>query len=118
MPKIIVPFLPKIRLQEYLQTQCQVDADSSHGPFVNALDLDLAHIDQNASVEAVVVSDVSIKEETAVVSYDVHYRVFDGCKGVDIKDYLDKKVTGIRTPNGWEFLAFVMTPERSTAEEF
>ena len=118
MLKITIPFLPKVRLLEFLQTQVEVDADSSHGPFVNALDLDLSHIDQNASVEAVVVSDVSIKEETAVVSYDVHYRVFDGCKGVDIKGYLDKKVTGIRTPNGWEFLAFVMQPERSTVDEF
>jgi hypothetical protein len=114
MSKILIPFLPRLRLMEYLQTQCQ----GSLGPYINALDLDLSHIDQNASVEAVVVSDVSIKDEVTIVSYDVHYRVFDGCRGVDLKGYLDKKVTGIRTPNGWEFLRFVMTPERTTAEEF
>jgi hypothetical protein len=118
MPNIIIPFLPRLRLMEYLQTQCQGDADSSHGPFVNALDLDLSHIDQNASVEAVVVTDLLIRDEAVVVSYDVHYRVFDGCKGMDQKGYLDKKVTGIRTPHGWEFLEFVMTPERSTVDEF
>lgn len=118
MLKITIPFLPKIRLIEFLQTQVEVDADSSHGPFINALDLDLSHIDQNASVEAVVVTDVLITAETLAVSYDVHYRVFDGCKGVDIKGYVDNKVTGIRTPNGWEFLPFVMQPERSTVDEF
>ena len=64
------------------------------------------------------VADVKITTETLVVGYDVHYRVFDGCKGVDLKGYLDKKVAGIRTPSSWEFLPFVMTPERSTAEEF
>jgi hypothetical protein len=47
----------------------------------------------------------------------VHYRVFDGCKGIDLKGFLDKKVTGIRTPHGWEFLEFMMMPERSTADE-
>jgi hypothetical protein len=118
MPNIFIPFLPKLRLMQYLQTQCQVDRGSSHGTFINALDLDLSHIDQNASVEAVVVTNVLIAAETVVVPYDVHYRVFDGCKGVDLKGYLDKKVTGIRTPNGWEFLEFVMTPERSTSDEF
>jgi hypothetical protein len=117
MPNITIPFLPRHRLMEYLQTQCQADIDSSHGPFVNVLDLDLSHIDQNASVEAVVVTDLLITAETLVVSYDVHYRVFDGCKGVDQKDYLDRKVTGIRTPSGWEFLRFVMTPGRSTKDE-
>ena len=64
------------------------------------------------------VTDVLITAETLAVSYDVHYRVFDGCKGVDIKGYVDNKVTGIRTPNGWEFLPFVMQPERSTVDEF
>jgi hypothetical protein len=102
---------------EYLQTQCQVNADSTHGAFFDALDLDLSHIDLNASVEALVVNDVMITAETVVVSYDVHYRIFDGCKGMDLKGYLDNKVTGIRTPNGWEFLEFVMTPERSMADE-
>jgi hypothetical protein len=117
MRKITIPFLPKLRLMEYLQTQCQIDADSSQGPFFDALDIDLSHIGLNASVEALVVTDVIIVSETVVVSYDVHYRIFDGCKGVDLRSYLDKKVTGIREPNGWEFLEFVMTKDRSTVEE-
>jgi hypothetical protein len=118
MPNIIIPFLPKLRLIEYLQTQCQVEANSSHGPFVNTLDLDLSHIDQYASVEAIVVTDVKITAEIVVVSYDVHYRVFNGCKGMDRKGYLDKKATGIRMPNGWKFPRFVMTEGRSTMDEF
>jgi hypothetical protein len=113
MSKILIPFLPRLRLMEYLQTQCQ----GSLGPFINALDLDLSHIDPNASVESLVIADVVITAETVIISYDVHYRVFDGCKGVDQKGYLGKKVTGTRTPHGWEFLRFVMTPKRSTAEE-
>jgi hypothetical protein len=109
MPKINIPFLPRIRLMEYLQTQCQVDEDSSHGPFVNALDLDVSHINKNASVEAVILKSAVITADILVVSYDVHYRVFDGCKGVNQRGYLDKKVTGMRTQNGWEFLRFLMT---------
>lgn len=39
MPKITILFLPKLRLVEFLQTQCQVDADSPRGQFNGALDL-------------------------------------------------------------------------------
>jgi hypothetical protein len=118
MSKITVPFLPKIRLMEYLQTQCQVDADSPRGAFNGALDLDLSHIDACAAVDRVAITDVQITPESVLVSYDVHYGIFNGCKGVDVTSYLDKKVAGRRSVEGWQFSKFVMPPQRSTADEF
>ena len=117
MSTVAIPFLPKNQLMEYLQTQCHVDPDGTSGPFRAALDSDISHIANNASVEAVCITDVKIFAETVVVSYDVHYRIFDGCKGVDLRSFVDRKVTGIGTPNGWEFLKFEMTPDRSTVDE-
>ena len=67
-----------------------MDSDSAQGPFANALDLDLTHIDTKAAVEALFVTDLMISAETVVVSYDVHYRIFDGCKGANLTSYLDK----------------------------
>jgi uncharacterized membrane protein len=82
------------------------------------LDTDLSHIALDASIEALVVTDVIIAAETVVVSYDVHYRTFDGCKGLDFRSYLDRKVTGVRQPDGWDFLKFAMTEGGSTADGF
>ena len=118
MPDITIPFLPRLRLLEFLQTQCQSDADGPTGPFTKALDLDLTHIDAKAAVDLVLVTDVHIPAPSVVVSYDVHYRIVDGCKGVDLTSYLDKKVTGRRSPNGWKFQQFRMTGDRSTVDEF
>ena len=118
MPKITIPFLPKLRLVEFLQTQCQVDADSPRGPFNGTLDLDVSHIDAHAAVDRVTITEVDITPQSVVVSYEVHYSIFDGCKGVDLTSYLDKKITGHRTADGWEFAAFMMPPERSTVDEF
>jgi hypothetical protein len=118
MPDISIPFLPKPRLLEFLQTQCQVDAEDPTGPFTKALDLDLTHIDSKAAVELVLVTDLHITAESVVVSYDVHYRIFDGCKGVDVTSYLDKKVTGRRSANGWRFQQFRKPEDRSTVNEF
>lgn len=118
MSEITIPFLPKLRLLEFLQTQCQVDADNPSGPFAKALDLDLSHIDAKAAVDLVFVTDVHITAASVVVSYDVRYRIFDGCKGVDLTSYLDKKVTGLRSADGWKFQPFRMTEDRSTVDEF
>jgi hypothetical protein len=118
MPTITIPFLPKLRLVEFLQTQCQVDADSPRGPFNGALDLDVSHIDALAMVDRVTITDVDITQKSVVVSYDVHYRIFDGCKGVDLSSYLNKKVTGRRCGEGWEFDAFEIPEARSTVDEF
>lgn len=118
MPTITIPFLPKLRLVEFLQTQCQADADSPQGPFNGALDLDVSHIDALAMVDRVTITDVDIIPKSVVVSYDVHYSIFDGCKGVDLSSYLDRKVTGRRSADGWEFDAFEMPEVRSTVDEF
>lgn len=118
MPKITVPFLPKLRLVEFLQTQCQVEPDSPRGPFNAVLDLDVSHIDVHAAVDRVAITEVNIAPQSVVVSYDVHYGIFDGCKGVDLTSYLNKKITGYRTADGWAFDAFVMPQERSTVDEF
>lgn len=118
MNKITIPFLPKARLVEFLQTQCQVDADSPQGPFNGALDLDVSHTDARAMVDRVTISDVDITPKSVVVSYDVHYSIFDGCKGVNLTSHLDRKVTGRRCAEGWEFDAFEMPEARSTVDEF
>jgi hypothetical protein len=118
MPKITIPFLPKLRLVEFLHTQCQVDAESPRGPFNAALDLDVSHVDALAAVDRVEITDVDITPKSVVVSYDVHYGIFDGCKGVNLTSYLDKKITGHRTADGWAFDTFVMPQERSTVDEF
>lgn len=117
MPKIIVPFLPKARLLQFLQTQCQADADDEPGPFNSALDLDVSHISAHAAVERVTITDLEIEPNGMLVSYDVHYRIFNGCAGVDIRSYLDKKVFGSKGAEGWEFEDFAMPVERSTEDE-
>jgi hypothetical protein len=117
MPKIIVPFLPKPKLFQFLQTQCQADADGELGPFNSALDLYVSHISAHAAVERDVITDVEIEPGGMLVSYDVHYRIFSGCAGVVIRSYLDKKVFGSKGINGWVFEVFSMPVERSTEDE-
>lgn len=114
--KITVPFLPKVRLLSYLQTQCET-ADGERGAFHDALDLDVSHIDPNAAFTAVKITGLELEPEGALVTYDVHYRVFNGCAGVDLSSHLGKKVYGMKSAAGWEFDEFVMPMERSTADE-
>jgi hypothetical protein len=114
---ISIPFLPKPRLVQFLQTQCQADADGELGPFNSALDLDVSHIKFRAAIERVTITDVEIEPNGMLVSYDVHYRIFNGCTGVDTRSYLYKKVFGNKGGNGWVFEEFVMPAERSTADE-
>jgi hypothetical protein len=118
MSKITTPFLPKPRLIQYLQTQCQADADGERGPFSGALDLDVAHIDGNAAVDRVTITGIEIEPRSIQVAYDVHYRIFNGCTGVDIQSYLDKKVVGSKAEDGWAFEPFVLPVARSTVDEF
>jgi len=114
--KITVPFLPKVRLLSYLQTQCET-ADGERGAFHDALDLDVGHIDPNAAFTAVKITGLELEPDGALVTYDVHYRVFNGCAGVDLSNHLCKTVYGIKSAAGWEFDEFVMPMERSTADE-
>ena len=83
MPKIFVPYLPKPRLVQFLQTQCQADADGALGPFNNALDLDVAHISPHAAVARVAISELEIETKGMLVSYNLHYRIFNGCAGIE-----------------------------------
>jgi hypothetical protein len=118
MFKIIIPFLPKPRLLQFLQTQCRTDADGERGPFAGALDLDVSHINFHAAVERLVITDVEIEPGGLLVSYKVHYRIFNGCAGMDIRSDLDHKVFASKGADGWEFEAFVMPEQRSSADEF
>ncbi len=118
MPKITLPFLPRSKLIQYMQTQCETDADGKQSAVNGALDLDVSHLDAHAAVARVAITHAEIQTHRILVCYDVHYRIFNGCTGVDIRSYLDKKVYGSKSANGWEFEDFAMPAERSTVDEF
>lgn len=105
---ISIPFLPKPRLLDYLQTQCHEEADFGRGVFSDALDLDVSQVNSQATVESVVIADVMIESNGILVSYDVHYRVLNAGTGADIRNYLDRQVFGSKGANGWEFQSFLM----------
>lgn len=118
MAMITIPFLPKPGLVQYLETQCLVDADGQRGHFVTALDLDVSHAGAHAALERVAIHCLEIQPQHVLIGYQVYYRVFNGCQGLDVQGCLDKQVRGLRSSKGWAFEVFVMPAQRSTVEEF
>lgn len=118
MQKISIDFLPEGDLVAFLQGQCPLQADGERGAFCSALDTDVSHLGAHAALEQICVTSVVTEPHGMWVCYGLHYRIFNGCAGVDLQGQLDKKVFGRKAENGWEFDAFAMPQERSTADEF
>ena len=115
MAKIIVPALPTATEMEH---QLQALADDEESAFRGALDLDVSHIDMLAEVYGVRITDVSIDGETIVVSYEVDYSIYNGCKDMEVDDSEEGFVKGVLIADGWLFEEFVPPPRRSTVDEF
>jgi hypothetical protein len=115
MRKIIVQALPTAReMEELLQSL----VDNKESKFSRVLDLDVSHIDMRAQVYGVRITDVDLSPDSIGVSYEVDYNVYNGCKDMDIDDFQDGFVTGVRTSAGWEFEEFIPPPKRNTVDEF
>lgn len=114
MDKIIVPTLPTAReMEELLQSLIDDESD-----FSSALDHDVSHIDRRAQVHAVRITNVDINGSQIVVTYDLEYSIYNGCKDMDIVDTEELHVFGELTDEGWAFDEYVPPPKRTTVDEF
>jgi hypothetical protein len=115
MGKIIVQALPTEREMEELLQSLVEDEESD---FSCVLDLDVSHIDMRAQVFGVRIIAVDLSPDSIGVSYEADYSVYNGCKDMNIDDFHEGFVTGVRTTSGWEFERFVPPPKRTTLDEF
>jgi hypothetical protein len=115
MATIIVPALPSAREMEVLLQSLVNDSECE---FIKALDLDVSHIDQRAQLYGIRITDVDMTETTLVVTYEVDYNVYNGCKNMDIDDAEELAVSGVRVDTGWEFEEYSPPPKRTTVDEF
>lgn len=115
MSKIIVLALPTARdMEKFLQSLI----DDNESDFLDALDMDVSHIDQRAQVDAIRVTDVDINGSSIAVTYDLEYSIYNGCKDMDVQDAEELHVFGELTDEGWAFDKHVPPPKRTTVDEF
>lgn len=105
MKKIIVPALPDDQDMVHL---LQSLVDAGPGGFSAALDLDVSHIDPLAQVFRVAITAVEQDADRLLIFYEAHYRLFDGCRGVDLTDLRRLVARGVRVEDGWAFDEFVL----------
>ena len=118
MTDLLIPLFEDEReLKRYLESDVQEDKDGKRGEFARALDLDISHL-QRAIITGIDITCVEFRDDIVVVSYDVDYHIYNGCKDLDANDNLEHHVHGNKTDEGWVFKENAPLVRRTTVDEF
>ncbi len=115
---ITIPFLNLSDLKRYIKNQVNDGKDGEKGDFASALNLDVSHIDERATLEGIRITSVEEVDEKLEVAYIVDYHVFHSCRDIEGNGELEDSVTGIKTSDGWAFEVNKSIEKRSTLDEF
>lgn len=86
--------------------------------YEDALDQTANIHDDRSQVDDVTVTSVDVTTHTVVVSYDVDFSAYHGCRDLNYADTHDRQIVGRREGRAIIFEKFAPQPPRSTYEEF
>lgn len=109
VPVPVATDLEPLNLVAYFQEQCR------NAVFRAALDLELQ--DQRAIVDSVKITEVELDDSGVVVSYDVAFSAYYGCRDQNYADRFSRTIDGTRVGANWFFKQHVPTPRRYPNEE-
>lgn len=114
-----IPLDPDENLVDYFSGLLQDETGDYCGDFLGALDTDVSHHHDRATVDDIQIDSVEVDDDgNATVEYTVLFSWYVGCQNLDGADESNFTAIGTKEDDFWVFDAIPVVPQRSTLDEF